>query len=76
MYHSNPLYTGNTGLSNCILGMSNLTAGIHIHNMVQFGKEFPQIFSLFVGRNTLAFVQMSETRVVHEELGANSTSLQ
>ena len=31
MYHSNPLYTGNTGLSNCILGMSNLTADIHMH---------------------------------------------
>ena len=30
MYHSNPLYTGNTGLSNCILGMSNLTADIHV----------------------------------------------
>ena len=35
MYHSNPLYTRNTGLSNCILGMSNLTADIHtIYGMI------------------------------------------
>ena len=33
---------------------------IFIHNMVQFGNEFPQnisFWSLFVGRNTLAFVR-------------------
>ena len=71
------------GLSNCILGMSNLTAGIHIHNMVQFGKDFPQIFFFFFFFEVYLLVgtlwhlyKMSEIRVVHGELGANSTSLQ
>ena len=30
MYHSYQLYTGNTGLSYCILGMDNLTAYVHV----------------------------------------------
>ena len=31
MYYSYQLYTGNTGLSNCILGMDNLTGYVHVH---------------------------------------------
>ena len=30
MYHSYQLYTGNTGLSNCILGTGNLTGCVHV----------------------------------------------
>ena len=41
MYYSNPLYTGNTGLSNCILGMSNLTADIHMH--IKYGTIWKRI---------------------------------
>ena len=66
MYHSNPLYTGNTGLSNCILGMSNFTADIH--------KIL--IFEIYLLVGTLwQLCETSETRVVRGELGANSTSL-
>ena len=48
--------------------------------MVQFGKEFPQIFLFFevyllVG-TLWQLYEMSKTRVVRGELGANSTSLQ
>ena len=78
MYHSNLLYTGSTGLSNCILGMSNLTACIYIHNMVHLGKEFPQniSFEVYLLVGTLWHLyETSEIRVVHGELGVNSTSL-
>ena len=30
MYHSYQPYTGNTGLSNCILGMGNPTGCVHV----------------------------------------------
>ena len=30
MYYSYQLYTGNTGLSNCIVGMGNLTGYVHV----------------------------------------------
>ena len=30
MYYSYQLYTGNMGLSNCILGMGNLTGYVHV----------------------------------------------
>ena len=30
MYYSYQLYTGNTGLSNCIPGMNNLTRYVHV----------------------------------------------
>ena len=63
MYHSNPLYTG------------NLTAGIHIHNMVQFGKDFPQIYFYLLVRTLWHLYKTSKIRVVRGELGANSTSL-
>ena len=68
MYHSNPLYTRDTGLSNCILGMSNLTADIHMHKIF--------IFEIYLLVQTLwQLCETSEIRVVRGELGANSTSL-
>ena len=80
MYHSNPLYTGNTGLSNCILGMSNLTADIHMHT--KYGTIWKRIsmkysflkFYLLV-ETLWQLCEMSEIRVVRGEPGANSTSL-
>ena len=71
MYHSDPLYTGNTGLSNCILGMSNLTADIHMHTI--YGTIWKRIY-LLVG-TLWQLCETSEIRVVRGEPGANSTSL-
>ena len=59
MYHSYQPYTGNTGLSNCILDMGNFTACAHVH--VTYGT-FLKIIStrklklkfIFVGQNILA----------------------
>ena len=74
MYHSNPLYTGSTGLSNCILGMSNLTAGIHMHT--RYGTIWKRISMKY---SFLKFICWSEhfgkICVVRGEPGANSTSL-
>ena len=80
MYHSNPLYTGSMGLSNCILGMSNLTADIHmrtkysmIWKRISIKYSFVK-FYLLVG-TLWQLCEMSEIRMVHGEPGANSTSL-
>ena len=80
MYHSNPLYTENAGLSNCILGMSNLTADIHMHT--KYGTIWKRIFIKYSFLKFILLVgtlwqlcEMSEIRVVHREPGANSTSL-
>ena len=80
MYHSNLLYTGNTGLSNCILGMSNLTADIHMHTKIWYDleKNFHKIFIFeiyLLVRTLWQLCEMSEIHVVCGELGANSTSL-
>ena len=80
MYHSNPLYTGSMGLSNCILGMSNITADIHMHT--KYGTIWKRIsikysflkFYLLV-RTLWQLCKMSEIRVVGGEPGMNSTSL-
>ena len=80
MYHSYQPYTGNTGLSNCILGMGNLTACAHVH--VKYGTFWKIIstrklnlkFILLVG--ALSHIgEMSGFRVGHEELGAKPTGL-
>ena len=63
----------------CILSMSNLTAGIHIHT--QYGtiwkRNFHKVFSfevyLLVG-TVWHLYETSEIRVVRGELGADSTS--
>ena len=80
MYHSNPLYTGNTGLSNCILGMSNLTTGIHMHTKygtIWKGISMKYSFLKFIcwSEHFGQLCETSEIRVVHGEPGANSTSL-
>ena len=77
MYHSNPLYTGNTGLSNCILGMSNFTADIH----TKYGtiwKRIPIKYSLEAYLLVGTLWQLCETSKIHvvrRGPGANSTSL-
>ena len=80
MYHSNPLYTGNTGFINCILGMSNLTAGIHMHTKygMIWKKNFYEIFIFEVYllvRTLWQLCKTSKIRVVRGEPGVNSTSL-
>ena len=64
------------GLSNCILGMSNLTADIHMHT--KYGMIFHKIFifEIYLLVGTLwQLCEMSEILVVRGEPGANSTSL-
>ena len=80
MYHSYQPYTGNTGLSNCILGMGNLTACAHVS--VKYGTFWKIISTrrlnlkfIFVGQNILELCKMSKFHVVHDEPGANSTCL-
>ena len=79
MYHSYQPYTRNMGLSNCILGMGNLTGCAHVH--VKYGAFWKKISTrklnlkfIFVGRNILAHYKMSGFHIVHEELGAKLTS--
>ena len=73
-------YTKNTGLSNCILSMGNLTPCVHVH--VEYGAYWKIIstrklnlkFILLVG--TFWHIgEMSGFHIVHEELGAKPTSL-
>ena len=72
MYHSYPLYTGNMGLSNCILGMSNLAACVHMH--MKYGtiwkiistRKFNLKFCLLV-RTFWQLGKMSEFHVVCDE---------
>ena len=80
MYHSYHPYTGNTGLSNCIFGMSNLTACAHVH--IKYGMVWKIIstrklnlkFILLAG--TFWHIgEMSGFHIVHEELCAKPTSL-
>ena len=80
MYHSYQLYTGNTGLSYCILGMDNLTKYVQV--LVKY-KSFWKI--IYIRSAFLNFVllvgtfwhlcKMSEFHVVHGKPGANSTRL-
>ena len=80
MYHSYQPYTGNTGLSNCILGMGNLTGCAYVHvKHCAFWKiistrKLNLKFILLVG-TFLHIGQTSGFRIVHEELGAKPTSL-
>ena len=80
MYHSYQLFSGNTGLSYCILGMGNLTGYVQVP--VKY-ESFWKI--IFIESAFLSFVllvgtfwhlcEMSEFCVVHDETGANSTCL-
>ena len=80
MYHSYQLYTRNTGLSYCILGMGNLTKCVHVSvkdevfwKITSLKSEFLN-FILLVG-TFWQLCEMSEFHVVHNEPGANSTCL-
>ena len=73
MYHSYQPYTRDTGLSNCILGVGNLTACAHVP--VKYGMFWEIIstrklnlkFILLVG--TFWHIgEMSGFHIVHEEL--------
>ena len=73
-------YTGGMCLSNCILCMSNLTAGIHMHT--RYGTIWKRIsmkyslFEIYLLVGTLwQLCETSEICVAHGEPGANSTSL-
>ena len=79
MYHSYQPYTRNMGLSNCILGMGNLTGCAHVY--VKYGAFWKVSFTrklnlkfISVGWNILAHYKMSRFRGVYEELGAKPTS--
>ena len=80
MYHSYQPYTGNTGLSICILGMGNLTACAHVH--VKYGMFWKIISTRKLNLKFILLVrtfwhigEMSGFRVVHEELCVKPTSL-
>ena len=72
MYYSYQLYTRNTGLSNCILGISNLTGYVHVP--VKY-ESFWKIIS--IKNAILKFVllvstfwhlcEMSKFHVIHDE---------
>ena len=80
MYHSYQLYTGNTGLSYCILGMGNLIRYVQVP--VKYGLFWKIIsiksaflnFVLLVG-TFWHLCEMSKFCIVHGEPGANSTCL-
>ena len=80
MYHSYQPYTRNTGLSNCILGMGNLTACAHVH--VKYGTFWELISTRKLNLKFILLVrtlwhigEMSRFRLVCEKLGAKPTSL-
>ena len=74
MHHSYQLYTGNTGLSYCILHMDNLTRYIHVPvkyevfwKIISIKSEFLN-FILLVG-TFWHLCEMSEFHVVCENCG-------
>ena len=78
MYHSYQLYTGNTGLSYCILGMSNLTGYVHVPVKYELFWKITSIRNAFLNFVLLVGTfwhlrEMSEFCLVHDEPGANST---
>ena len=79
MYHSYQRYTRNTGFSNCILGMGNLTACAHVY--VKYGTFWKIISTRRLNLNLVCWLEhfgtceMSKFRIVCNEPGANSTCL-
>ena len=72
MYHSYQLYTGNTGLSYCILGMSNLTGHVQIPVKYELLWKIISIKNAFLNFVLLVGTfwhlrEMSEFHVVHDE---------
>ena len=72
MYNSYQPYTGNTGLSNCILGMGNLTGCAHVHTKYNafwkiISTKFLILkFVLLVG-TFWHFGEMSGFCIIHDE---------
>ena len=80
MYHSYQLYTGNTGLSYCILGMGNLIRYVQVPVKYESFRKIISIKSAFLNFVFLVgtfwqFCETSEFRVVCGKPGANSTCL-
>ena len=79
MYHSYQLYTGNAGLSYCILGMGNLTGYVHVPVKYELFWKITSIRNAFLNFVLLVGTfwhlrEMSEFHIVRKEPGANSTS--
>ena len=80
MYHSYQLYTGNTGLSYCILGMGNFIEYVQVPVKYESFWKIISIKSAFLNFVLLVgtfwhLCEMSEFCVVSGEPGANSTCL-
>ena len=80
MYHSYQLYTGNMGLSYCILGMDNLTGYVHVPVKYESFWKITSIRNAFLNFVLLVGTfwhlrETSEYHVVRDEPGANSTCL-
>ena len=78
MYYSYQLYTRNTGLSYCILGMGNLTGYVHVSVKYKLLWKIISIKNAFLTFVLLVgtfwhLCEMSKFRIVRGELGANST---
>ena len=80
MYHIYQPYTGNTDLSNCILGMGNLTGCAHVH--VKYCAFWKIISTRKLNLKCILLVgtfwhtgEMNEFHVVRKELSAKPTSL-
>ena len=73
MYYSYQLYTGNTGLSYCILGMGNLTGYVHASVKYELFWKIISIKNAFLNFVLLVGTfwhlrETSEFHVVHGEL--------
>ena len=72
MYHSYQLYTRNTGLSYCILGMGNLTGYVHVPVKYESFWKITSIRNAFLNFVLLVgtfwhLCEMSEFHVVRDE---------
>ena len=73
MYFSYQLYTGNTGLSYCILGMGNITGYVHVPVKYESFWKIISIKNAFLNFVLLVGTfwhlrEMSEFHIVHSEL--------
>ena len=80
MYHSYQLYTGNMGLSNCILGMGNLIRYVQVPVKYEVFWKIISIKSAFLNFVLLVGTfwhlhETSEFRIVRGKPGTNSTCL-
>ena len=73
MYYSYQLYTENTGLSYCILGMGNLTGYVHVPVKYELFWKIISIKNAILKSVLLVgtfwhLCEMSKFHVVHDEL--------